>query len=264
MKRSAIALVSVLVLALTGCGGGTQVGGPTGSPAPGNGGQNAPLNRDRNTLVVAVDAFNPDFDPASAYLLSEALIWRGIYESLIRLKGDSASEVEPLLADSWEANADKSSWTFHLHPGVKFTDGTPLDAQAVKTVYTRTIKIELGTQLIIGSFITNPAKQIVVVDPLTVRFDIGRPAPHFDVVMAAQYGTGLVSPKVFTEHSKGPTDQGHEWLQTHAVGTGPYMLQSIQPNDQVVLVQNPNYWRGWSGNHFKQVIIKQIPESSTR
>ena len=100
MKRSAIALVSVLVLALTGCGGGTQVGGPTGSPAPGNGGQNAPLNRDRNTLVVAVDAFNPDFDPASAYLLSEALIWRGIYESLIRLKGDSASEVEPLLRRS--------------------------------------------------------------------------------------------------------------------------------------------------------------------
>jgi len=264
MRRSALALVSVFVLMLSACGGSTQVGGPTGPTGSGKESQSVPLNRDRDTLVVAVDAFNGDFDPASAYLLSEALIWRGIYESLIRLKGDSASEVEPLLADSWETNADKSSWTFHLHPGVKFTDGTSLDAQAVKTVYTRTIKIELGTQLIIGSFITNPAKQIVVVDPLTVRFDIGRPAPHFDIVMAAQYGTGLVSPKVFTEHSKGATDQGHEWLQTHAVGTGPYVLQSFQPNDQVVLVQNPNYWRGWSGSHFKQVIIKQIPESSTR
>ena len=263
MRRSSIAVVSVLVLALSGCGGGTQVGGPTGGTS-GSGAQNAPLNRDKDTLVVAVDAFNPDFDPASAYLLSEALIWRGIYESLIRLKGDSASEVEPLLADTWDTNADKSTWTFHLHPGVTFTDGTPLDAQAVKTVYTRTIKIALGTQLILGSFITNPAKQIVVVDPLTIRFDIGRPAPHFDVVMAAQYGTGLVSPKVFAEHSKGPTDQGHEWLQTHAIGTGPYVLQSFQPNDQVVLVQNPNYWRGWSGSHFKQIIIKQIPEGSTR
>src|SRR3989442_6711358 len=137
MRRSTIALASVLVFMLAACGGSTQVGGPTGggtTPAGGGTGQ-APLTRDPNTLVVVVDAFNGDFDPASAYLLSEALIWRGIYESLIRLKGDSASEVEPLLADTWEANADKSSWTFHLHPGVTFTDGTPLDAQAVKTVY---------------------------------------------------------------------------------------------------------------------------------
>jgi peptide/nickel transport system substrate-binding protein len=264
MRRSAVALATFMVLAFSACSGGTEVGGPSGPPASGGSSKSVPLNRDRDTLVVAVDAFNGDFDPASAYLLSEALIWRGIYEGLIRLKGNSATEVEPLLADSWEPNADKSSWTFHLHSDVKFSDGTPLDAQAVKTIYTRTIKIELGTQFIIGSFISDPEKQIVVVDPLTIRFDIGRPSPHFDVVMAAQYGTGLVSPKVFTDHSTGPKDQGHEWLQAHAVGTGPYMLESIQPNDQVVLVRNPNYWRGWSGTHFTKVIIRQVPETSTR
>jgi peptide/nickel transport system substrate-binding protein len=88
--------------------------------------------------------------------------------------------------------------------------------------------------------------------------------PHFDVVMAAQYGTGIASPKVYAEHSTGPKDQGHEWLQTHAVGTGPYILQSFEPGDQVVLVQNPHYWRGWSGKHFTKVIIRSIPEGSTR
>src|SRR6185503_976055 len=137
-----LALVSTVAMLAASCTGTGEPSGASGSSGP-------PLDRDPNTLVVAVDAFNADFDPASAYLLSEALIWRGIYESLIRLKGDSASEVEPLLADSWEANADKSSWTFHLHPGVTFTDGTALDAAAVKAVYTRTIKIELGTQFII-------------------------------------------------------------------------------------------------------------------
>src|SRR2546426_9323877 len=170
MRRSAVALVSVVVFVLSACSGSTQVGGPTGSPATGTGTQNAPLNRDKDTLVVAVDAFNPDFDPASAYLLSEALIWRGIYESLIRLKGDSASEVEPLLADSWDHTADNSSWTFHLHPGVTFSDGTALDAAAVKANYVRTINLQLGTQYIIGSFIAKPQTQIVVVDPQTIRF----------------------------------------------------------------------------------------------
>ena len=257
MSRRLVSTMIVWSVIAVACSGG-------GGDGSDNDGGTAPLDRDPNTLVVAVDAFNGDFDPASAYLLSEALIWRGIYESLIRLKGDSASEVEPLLADSWEANDDASSWTFHLHPGVTFSDGTPLDAQAVKDNYVRTITIELGTQYIIGAFVPKPDKQIVVEDPETIRFDLAYPYPHFDVVMAAQYGTGLVSPKVFTEHSTGPKDQGHEWLLTHAVGTGPYVLDTFQAGDQVILKQNPDYWRGWDGDHFDQVIIRSIPEGSTR
>ena len=269
--KSWLALAGVIaaVVFAASCGGGGGGGGGVSAestPPAGSAPQPAALglNRDPGTLVVAVDAFNADFDPGSAYLLSEALIWRGIYESLVRLHGDSATEVEPLLADSWEASADASSWTFHLHPGVTFSDGTSLDAAAVKANYVRDIELQLGTQLIIGSFIPKPEKQIVVVDPQTIRFDIGRPVPHFDVVLAAQYGTGLVSPKVFTEHSKGAKDQGHDWLQSHAVGTGPYVLKTLEPGNQVVLEQNPSYWRGWQGTHFKTIIIREIPEPSTR
>ena len=258
-RRAWAALVAVLLLGAACTGTGENQSG-TGA----SGTQNAPLDRDPNTLVVAVDAFNADFDPASAYLLSEALIWRGIYEGLIRLKGDSATEVEPLLADSWEHNKDSSSWTFHLHPGVTFSDGTPLDADAVKTNYVRTITLELGTQLILGSFLPRPDKEIVVEDPQTIRFDLAYPYPHFDVVMAAQYGTGLVSPKVFQQHSTGATDQGHEYLLTHAVGTGPYVLDSLEPGNQVILRRNENYWRGWDGPHFDTIIIRSIPEGSTR
>jgi len=269
MRRAQVfAMVSILVLAACGTGEPSVVPGATGPASTGtaSGPTPAPLGRDRDTLVVAVDAFNADFDPASAYLLSEALIWRGIYESLVRLKGDSATEVEPLLADTWDHNADASSWTFHLHPGVKFSDGTALDAAAVKANYVRTIGLELGTNLIIGSFIADAAKDIVVVDPQTITFKLSGPTPHFDVVMAAQYGTGIVSPKVFADHSTGDKDQGHEFLQSNAIGTGPYVMAAgaLKPNDQVELVQNPNYWRGWSGTHFKKIIIRSIPEASTR
>jgi len=257
-RSSWLALFATVALLAASCTGtGEQSDGASGSDS-------APLDRDPNTLVVAVDAFNADFDPASAYLLSEALIWRGIYESLIRLKGDSASEVEPLLADSWEANDDSSSWTFHLHPGITFTDGTPLDAEAVKANYVRTITIELGTQFILGSFLPKPDKQIVVEDPQTIRFDLAYPYPHFDLVMAAQYGTGLVSPRVFEQESTGPTDQGHEFLLSNAVGTGPYMIETLEPGNQVVLVRNPDYWRGWEGEHFDTIIIRSIPEAATR
>jgi peptide/nickel transport system substrate-binding protein len=141
---------------------------------------------------------------------------------------------------------------------------TPLDAEAVKANYVRTITIELGTQFILGSFLPKPEKQIVVEDPQTIRFDLAYPYPHFDVVMAAQYGTGLVSPKVFEEHSTGETDQGHEYLLSHAVGTGPYVLDTLEPGNQVVLTRNEDYWRGWDGPHFDTIIIRSIPEASTR
>ena len=270
MSRRFLALLASVVLVVSACGTGeptTQPTGPSGSGAatqPPATPPTAPLTHDADTLVVAVDAFYGDFDPASAYVLSEALIWRGIYETLVRLKGDSASEVEPLLADTWETNADSSTWTFHLHPGVKFTDGTPVDATAVKINYVRTITIALGTNFIVGSFIPDPETQIVVVDPLTIRFDLGTPVPHFDLVLAAQNGTQIVSPKAYSEHSTGDTDQGHEWLATHAIGTGPYILDTFSPGDQVILTQNPDYWRGWDGSHFKKIIIRSIPESATR
>ncbi|HEX8025388.1 MAG TPA: ABC transporter substrate-binding protein [Candidatus Limnocylindrales bacterium] len=273
MHRRVSALAMVAILVVGACGTGEATTAPAGTPGASGASTGPataapptaqPLGRDADTLVVAVDAFNPDFDPASAYLLSEALIWRGIYESLVRLKGDSASEVEPLLADSWDHNADSSVWTFHLHPGIKFSDGTPLDAAAVKANYVRTIGLALGTNFIIGSFLTDASKDIVVKDPTTIEFDLNAPTPHFDVVMAAQYGTGIVSPKVFTDHSTGAKDQGHTYLQDHAIGTGPYILDTLKPGDEVDLVQNPDYWRGWSGKHFKKIIIRQIPESSTR
>jgi peptide/nickel transport system substrate-binding protein len=274
MIRRMPALAMAAVLLVSACGTGEPSVGPVSTGPAGSGVATVPtpspvpLGRDRDTLVVAVDAFNADFDPASAYLLSEALIWRGIYESLVRLKGSSASEVEPLLADSWTHNADSTSWTFKLHPGVTFSDGTALDAAAVKANYVRTIGLALGTNSILGSFIADPAKDIVVVDPATITFNLSSSTPHFDVVMAAQYGTGLVSPKVFADHSTGPKDQGHAWLQANAVGTGPYMIApgslNPGPSGEVDLIQNPNYWRGWDGSHFKKIIIRSVPEASTR
>jgi peptide/nickel transport system substrate-binding protein len=255
LGRSIIVAIALTTSAVACTGAGATSDSSAGATLSG---------RDPNTLVVAVDAIDGDFDPASSYLVNQAVIWLGIYEGLVRLKGESASEVEPVLAESWEHNANASSWTFHLRPGVTFSDGTPLDAQAVKDNYVRTITIDLGTGYILGAFLPHPDKQIVVEDPHTIRFDLAYPYPRFDVVLAAEYGTGIVSPQVFAQHSTGADDQGHAWLQGHAIGTGPYKLQSFEAGNQVVLVKNPTYWRGWDGSHFDKVILRSIPDGATR
>src|SRR5215475_10214441 len=96
--------VAVLVLA-SAC---------TGADKPTPGASTArPLDRDPGTLVVAVDALTGDFDIASSYLGPAAVMWRGIYEGLVGLKGASASEVRPMLADSWSHDPSARVWTFH-------------------------------------------------------------------------------------------------------------------------------------------------------
>ena len=238
---------------LAACGGSS-----TSSVA--QSGAGAALNRDPGTLVVAMDAFTADFDPASYFLLSDIVPNFGIYDSLMRMKGNSATETKPWLAQRISTNADKSVWTFALRPNAKYSDGTPFVGNALKEAYSRTISAQLGAGSTLSSFITDPAKQIVVKDPGTVIMDLGTPVPRFDLLLASQYGTGIVNPNVQTQGK----DQGHTYLQSHSAGTGAYMVQSVSPNNQIVMTRNPHYWGGSSGTHFKKIIILQVPENSSR
>jgi len=238
---------------LAACGGSSPTSATQSGVAPA-------LNRDPGTLVVAMDAFTSDFDPASYFLLSDIVPNFGIYDSLMRMSGNSATETKPWLAQKISTNADKSVWTFTLRPNVKYSDGTAFDGNALKAAYSRTITAQLGAGSTLSSFITDPAKQIVVKDPGTVIMDLGTSVPRFDLLLASQYGTGIVNPNVKTQGK----DQGHTYLQSHSAGTGAYMVQSVSPGDQIVMTRNPNYWGGFNGSHFKKIIIRQVPENSSR
>jgi peptide/nickel transport system substrate-binding protein len=218
-----------------------------------------PLKRDPQTLVVAMDAFTNDFDPASYFLLAAIVPSFPIYDSLMRMKGNSPTATEPWLAEKYSTNANKSVWTFSLRPGVKYSDGTPLDANTVKAAYDRTLTANLGAGSTLGHYIID-AKQIVVKDPGTLVFDLGSSVPRFDLLAASQYGMGIVNPNVVTQQGK----NAHTYLATHSAGSGAYMVESVTPGSQIELVQNPHYWGGWSGSHFKKIIILQVPENSSR
>ena len=222
-------------------------------------GTGAALKRDPDTLVVAMDAFTNDFDPASYFLLAAIVPDFGIYDSLMRMSGNSATETKPWLAEKVSANADKSVWTFSLRPNVRYSDGTPLNATAVKTAYDRTLTAGLGAGSTLGHYISDP-KQIVVKGPGTLVMDLGTSVPRFDLLAASQYGMGIVNPNVVKQQGK----NAHTYLATHSAGSGAYMVESVTPGSQITLTRNPYYWGGWSGSHFKKIIILQVPENSSR
>src|SRR5690349_24087347 len=129
-----------------------------------------------------MDAFTPDFDPASYFLLSSIVPDFGIYDSLMRMEGSSATATKNWLAKDVTTNADKSTWTFTLRPNVKYSDGTPFDGNALKAAYTRTITANLGAGSTLSNYISDPGKQIVVKDPGTIVMDLGISVPRFDLL----------------------------------------------------------------------------------
>ena len=217
--------------------------------------------RDPNTLIVLVDATVGNLDPATN--LEWAYGLRPVYETLTVLDGTDTLTAAPALATAWEANADASVWTFTLAAGVLFHDGTVCDAAAVKAAITRTLTHP--AQLMLTAWqIADPAAQIVVVDPLTLRFDLGIPRPFFDRQVAAQYGLWIASPTAAETHSTGPDDMGSEYLQSNPVGTGPYRLESLEPGQSATYARNDAYRGGWDQPHFDRVITRTIPLSSAR
>jgi peptide/nickel transport system substrate-binding protein len=243
-----------------GCGGGSSssttsgdqavadaaTANTTATPAASTGAASGTLNYgsllDPSTL-----------DPGAAYDNGSWRVTRNVYDTLTHDKIPT-SEVEPGIATSWKVNDRGDTFTFTLRKGLKFTDGTKLDASAVKFNYDRTLSLKLGP----SGFLTG-VKSTKVVDPTTFEVTLDNPSPYF---LQKTTKIGIASPTAVRKHAKGD-DQAQAWLKQHVAGSGPYEMTSFVPGEKVVLEKNPGYWGGWDGAHVDTVVLRTIPEMST-
>jgi len=225
--------------------------------------QSDELGRDPKTLIVAIYSNPGDLDPANSVEQIGNIIVHATYDGLVRADTKDINQVNAAVAESWTNNDDYTEWTFTLRSGLKFHDGTALDAEAVKSSFARLVTSEQGMSYILGGFISDPDNQIVVVDPTTVQFKFDQPAPMFIKALASGYGSYLISPKAVQEHDQ-EGDQAHQWLTTNEAGSGPYSMTEYTPNQQIVLTRNNDWW-GWKdGFHFEKIVLKVVPERATR
>jgi peptide/nickel transport system substrate-binding protein len=215
------------------------------------------------TLTILLTSGTEDIDPHYTYSEIASAVALGVYEQLLRLKGESTDEFEPSLAESWEVSEDQSTFTFTLYPDVLFHDGTPANAQAVKDSYTRWIELGGSPVNVITRFCDSPDK-MEVVDDVTLRFNLGSPQPLFLSAMASSYGPMVISPTALAENATEEDPYAHEWAREFAVGSGPYMLESNSISEGIVLTRFDDYHLGWEGNHFDRIIFRVVPEDATR
>jgi peptide/nickel transport system substrate-binding protein len=170
-----------------------------------------------------------------------------------------AGEYVPGLAEKWEVSATADRYTFHLRKDVKFHDGTPLTADAVKFTFDRIVDPELKSQMAFSAL--GPYESSTVVSPQTVVVKFKRPfAPFMSSV--AQSVLAPVSPDAARKLGK---DFG-----TRPVGTGPFKLDTYTTDSMVRMVRNHDY--RWGPTLFKHpgppyldaISWRIIPEASTR
>jgi peptide/nickel transport system substrate-binding protein len=236
-------------------------GGEDEPTEAGEGGAGSPING--GTLTIIQTGSIPDLDPQSAYDSDASAIFFGTYEMLLRLRGSDTFEYEPMLADSWESNADQTEWTFTIPEGVMFHDGTPCDAEAVVQSMRRFHEMGLGPVNVITRFVASP-DDITAPDATTISFKLSYSTDIFLAAMASQYGPLVVSPTAVEENATDDDPFAHEWFRENVVGTGPYRLEEHELGNFIRLVRFEDYHRGWEGNHFDELIFRNVEESTTR
>jgi peptide/nickel transport system substrate-binding protein len=242
-------LVGLLSLALVGCvPSATQPTPPPATEAPPSESPAAEAPTEEvqapKVLRVAATASVTTWDPSASFS-TEALYMANLYEPLLWINPDGS--FEPALAESYEVSDDGLVWTFKLRDGVTFHDGEPLTADTVVKSIQRTI--DLGTG---ASWIWWMVDKIEAPDDMTVQVTLTTPYP-LDRVAASTYAAWIISPAA--------ADQDSEWFEEgQEAGSGPWMLESYTPDEEIVLTRFEDYWGGWEDSQFDKVVISIVPE----
>jgi peptide/nickel transport system substrate-binding protein len=171
-----------------------------------------------------------------------------IYDPLMHRTADG--DVEPYLAESMEPDADCTEWTLTLRPGVTFHDGTPLDAQALKTIFDEYLTAPGANTAASVDEVTS----LDDVDDLTVVYRLVEANAAFPVLLISSPGWPF-SP---TAAAAAGEDAG-----ANPVGTGPFRFVSWQRDSQLVVEKNEDYWQEGLP-HLDRITFRPMPDEDTR
>jgi peptide/nickel transport system substrate-binding protein len=177
-----------------------------------------------------------------------------IYETLARYNKDL--KIEPALATSWKI-IEPTVWRFTLRRGVKFHNGNPLTADDVVASLTRALGSPLRANI-------TQVKDCRKVDDYTVDVILYGPHP---IVLNGLTNICIMDKEWMTENKcldpVDPAKGQDSYASTHAIGTGPFMLESRQPDARTVLAVNPNWWDKPEHN-LDHIVFTPIKSDATR
>ncbi|WP_040339605.1 ABC transporter substrate-binding protein [Candidatus Blastococcus massiliensis] len=200
-------------------------------------------------ITVGLEAETNSWLPSEGTFNQPGLtVAHAIYDPLMQRAEDGS--VEPYLAESLEANEDLTQWTLTLREGISFHDGTPLNSEALKTVFDDYLKAP-GSRLAAS---LAEVESMDVVDDLTVTYNLAETNAAFPDALITAAGWPF-SPTAAA--AAGP-DAG-----ANPVGTGPFRFVEWQRDSRLVVEKNEDYWQDGLP-YLDKITFRPIPDEDTR
>ncbi len=217
--------------------------------------------QEEKTLVVGHAESTDSLDPARGYTQTTGIVNKLTYDTLVTFPKDSAASIEPSLATSWDVSDDGLTYTFTLRDA-KFANGDAVTADDVVFSFLRLKNVQGNPSFLLGNMTS-----IVATDASTVTITLSEVTPAF---LANLANTALAVTDAAVVQANGgtdaedasTTDTAETYLNGASAGTGPYVLDSWEPQVETVLTRNDNYWG--DAPYFDKIIITNIPEAATQ
>ncbi|MEU3270356.1 ABC transporter substrate-binding protein [Saccharomonospora sp. NPDC006951] len=249
MSRPLIVLLLAAALLASACsqsaGGGQREDGPP---------------RQGGTLTLGI-ATPPDcIDPQQVGLNAGLNVGRQLVDSLTD-QDPETGEITPWLAERWEVGDDARSFTFHLREGATFSDGSPVDAAAVKASFDG-IK-ELGPSALVASGYLAEYTGTTVAGEYTARVEFAEPSAQF-LQATSTMSLGLLAPSAYEAT---PEQRCHG---DGLIGSGPFVFESFTQNQEIVIGKRRGYtwgsslWEREGEAYLDKVIYRIVPEPGVR
>ncbi|TQS43002.1 ABC transporter substrate-binding protein [Cryptosporangium phraense] len=182
------------------------------------------------TLRAGTTAPPTAVEPVTMYDGSSIALVQLVADYLIWL--DDKYQLVPRLAEKWTAEDGNKRWTFTLRPGVTFSDGTPLDATAVKASFDRLLDPKNKSAALSAFGDVLKPGGVTTKDPQTVVFTLARAFSDFPyLVSAGNYNAVILKADYAGDFTKNP------------IGTGPFLLTDYNPSTGATFTRNPKYWQ---------------------
>jgi peptide/nickel transport system substrate-binding protein len=228
---SLLTVLFVLSLALTGCSSNSSSGGSGGSA--------------KQELTYATTSKVVGLSPILTNDSVSSTVIEQVYETLF-VRDAKSGEIKPQLAESYET-PDENTWVIKLKKDIKFQDGTPFNAEAVKYTFD---KLKDPKTAAPRASLLAPVTSIEAKDDYTVVLKTEKP-----------YGPMLAALTHTNASIVSPTADQKQDLMKEPVGTGPFTFSKRENGDDIVLVRNEKYWQ--KPAKLKKITFTVVPEVST-
>jgi ABC-type transport system substrate-binding protein len=184
------------------------------------------------TLKIAFESDVPGMDPHTSLGVQVQVLIPNLFNTLVTI--DENLDVVPDLAASWDVQDGGKTYIFHLHPGVKFHDGTDCDAAAVKWNFDRLLNPE---EKVLTAAFFSMVEAVEPVDAQTLKITLQYPTETFLRALANyRKGFPIISPAAYKTWGK-------QDLTAHPTGTGPFKLARWEQNSLILLERNAQYFK---------------------